>query len=510
MSRRMLIAASALAVLVLAAVLLVISGDDRTPVPDEARETVTEKPEFPRTLAELGKREPRSRQLDFERWETDEGARVLFMRAPQLPMVESRLIFNAGAARDGDHPGQAALVNHLLDQGADGLDVDEIASGFEDLGARLSTSSHRDMAVVDLAVLSDEQYRIPAFELLGRVLAHPEFPEDALERARNRFLQSLRMKRERPGPQVDRAFYETLFGEHPYGIPPDGTEESIAEISREQLVDFHRRYYAAANAVIALAGDLEREDAERVAARISATLPEGEPADALPDFDTLEERKVQHIDFDTFQTHIHIGNSLIPRGHPDYAALHVGNHILGGGGFTSMLMEEVRQRRGLVYGVRSSVTPMAAAGPFRITLQTANENADEALGLTLALVEDLVRDGPTDEQMEAALDYLTGSFPLSTESNRQLVGQLGSIGFYDLPLDHLERFQEEVRTMTAEKVRNAMRRHLHPDHLSIVSIGPEAPAIPERSELEEIREEHEETDPVEEVPAPERAHEPPQ
>ncbi len=463
--------------------------------------------EFPTTLKEVSGKEPRSRQLELERWETDEGARVLFMGSEQLPMVDLRLVFNAGAARDGDHPGLASLTSHLLDQGADGMDVDEIARGFEDLGARFDTSSHRDMGVVNLTVLSEAKYREPAVELFRRVVSQPDFPEEAVTRARNRYLQSLRMETQVPGPQVERAFYETLYGEHPYGSWPSGNEESIPRIGREQLREFHRRYYTGANAVIAIVGDLDEDEARELAARISASLPEGDAAEPVDEAPALAERSSRHIDFDSGQTHIHLGNTMVERGHPDYAALHVGNHILGGGGFTSLLMDEVRQRRGLVYGIRSGLTPMASEGPFRITLQTANHNADDALGLTLSLVEDFVREGPTQEQVDRAVDYLTGSFALSTASNSQIVGQLGSIGFYDLPLDHLDRFQQEVRAITPEQVHRAMREHLDPQSLAVVSIGPARPELPDSGELEEIREEHEEyEDEALPEPGPARDH----
>ena len=466
MRRSLPLALITLALLVLAWLLVW-----QQPTPDK------EQAAFPTTLEKVSAATPRQRQMDIRSWQTEAGSRVLFMPSPQLPMLDVRLVFNAGSARD-EIAGTASLTNTLLDQGADGLDVDTIAAGFEDLGARFSSDSHRDMAIANLTTLTESEFLDPAVALFARVLSQPSFPEDALNRMRHRYLQGLMMQQQVPGPQVGRAWNEVLFGDHPYGIPSSGDEGSLPRIERQHLLDFHRRYYTGANAVIAIVGDISEEQARDISEQLSAALPEGEPAPALDDAATLAERHTRHIDFETTQTHIHIGNQLIKRGHPDRVALHVGNHILGGGGFASTLMEEVRQQRGLVYGISSSISPMAAAGPFRVQLQTANDNADGALALTLSLIEDWVEQGPSEEQVQKAIDYLTGSFALSTASNRDIVGQLGAMAFYDLPLDYMEDFQRQVREMTPEKIHDALRRHLVPEHLAIVSIGPRAPRLP--------------------------------
>ncbi len=241
-------------------------------------------------------------------------------------------------------------------------------------------------------------------------------------------------------------------------------------------MSFWQRYYSAGNAVIALVGDINEQQAREIAGQISRSLPQGPAAPALPAAQTLSERQTTHITFDSEQTHIMLGNQLIQRGHPDYVPLYVGNHILGGGGFASILTEQVRQKRGYVYGISSGVSPMAAGGPFTVQLQTANRNADAALSLTLDLVTDFVNDGPTEQQLQAARDNITGSFPLSTASNGDIVSQLAAIGFYDLPLDYLGWFQQQVDQVTVKSIHEAFRKHLDPSDLSIVSIGPRAPA----------------------------------
>lgn len=430
---------------------------------------------FPQSLPEVEEAPLGRRQLDIQSWTTAAGSRVLFVQTEQIPMLYARLVFNAGSARDGDHAGLAMLTNAMLDQGADGLDVAALARGFEDLGARLGNSSHRDMALLTLATLSAPEFRDPALALLTRILARPDFPAGELARMKTQQLQALQRQKQVPGPQLSDVYNRALFGDHPYGIPSNGTEQSLPGIEPAQLAAFYRQYYTAGNAVIALVGDLSKTDAKRIAEQLSSALPTGERAPELPPAAALTEARQQHIEFPSTQTHILLGNQMIDRHHPDYPALYVGNKILGGGDFSAILMDEVRQKRGLVYGIYSSISPMAAAGPFTVSLQTANANAHDALVLTRQLIADFVANGPSEEQLKLAQDDLVGSYALSTASNSDIVAQLGVIGFYDLPLSYMDDFQQALQQVTAEQVREAFRQHLHPDTLLTVSIGPHDP-----------------------------------
>ena len=276
---------------------------------------------------------------------------------------------------------------------------------------------------------------------------------------------------------MTKAFNRAVFGDHPYAHPSIGSEQSLPQIQRQDLQAFFNRYYAAGNVVIAMVGDLDQDQAQALAARISASLPAGERAPTLPRAEkTLPQQ--QHIEFPSSQTILMLGEQSIWRGHPDWVPLYVGNQILGGGGFASILTEEVREKRGFVYGIGSGISPMAAAGPFSIQLQTANENADEALAVTLQLLRDFVANGPDEARMEEARESLIGNFALTAAENDEIVGHLGAIGFYDLPLDYLDQFEQQVRSVTVEQVRDAFQRNIDPHGLAVVSIGPKAPAMP--------------------------------
>ena len=302
-------------------------------------QTAAETPAKPRleSLENLGDQPLARRMLDIQHWQTAEGARVLFVEARQLPMFDLRLTFAAGSSQDDGTPGLALLTNAMLNEGIEGRDVTAIAEGFEGLGANFGNGSYRDMAVVSLRSLSAADKREPALALFSQVVGQPTFPADSLQRIQNQLLAGFEFQKQNPGKLASIELYRELYGEHPYAHPSEGTPESVPQIDVEQLKAFHARAYAAGNAVIALVGDLSREQAEAIAAQVSAALPEGP---ALPPTPTPQAPTagLHHIDFPSNQTHLMLGQLGIPRGHPDYAALYLGNQILGGGGFGTRLM----------------------------------------------------------------------------------------------------------------------------------------------------------------------------
>ena len=386
-------------------------------------------------------------------------------------MFDLQLTFAAGSSHDDGVPGLAMLTNAMLNEGVPGKDVGAIAAGFENLGANFGNGAFRDMAIASLRSLSAADKREPAMQLFNQVLGQPTFPEDALARIKNQLLAGFEYQKQNPGKLASLALFERLYGTHPYAHPSDGNAESIPSISREQLQAFHAQAYTANNAIIALVGDLSRSDAEALASQVSAALPKGP---ALPRIAQPEEPKpgLQHIEFPSNQTHLMIAQLGIDRRDPDYAALYLGNQVFGGGGFGTRLMTEVREKRGLTYGVYSGFSAMQARGPFMINLQTRAELSDGTLQLVKSMLADFINNGPTAEELNNAKRELAGSFPLSTASNAAIVGQLGSMGFYDLPLSYLEDFMRDVDVLSVEQVKAAMAKHLNPDALVIVTAGP--------------------------------------
>lgn len=408
---------------------------------------------------------------EIQSWQTENGGKVLFVETHALPMVDIKLVFAGGSARDGDIPGLALFTNALLNSGAGKWNANEIAEQIDGIGARLDTDSARDMALVTLRSLNDRDKLAQALKILRAVVSEPQFNRADIERDRQRLLAVLQHKQQQPESVADDAFNKLLYGSHPYAHPSEGTPESIKRITRDDLLAFHRQYYVAHNAVLAMVGDLSRRQAEAIAEQILGALPAGKVAPPLPDAEVVPRARQQRIAMPITQTHIIIGQPLVARGDEDFFPLYVGNHVLGGSGFGSRLMNEIREQRGLAYDTHSYFVPMAAAGPFRAAVQTRNDQAAEAQRLLKETVERFVMEGPTADELNKAIKNITGSFPLNIDSNSDLIDYLGMIGFYDYPLDHLQTFISRIRAVTAEQIRDVFKRRLQPENFATVIVG---------------------------------------
>jgi zinc protease len=414
---------------------------------------------------------PAVQAVDIERWETAQGMRVLYAPAPTLPMLDIRLTFDAGAARDGDRQGLARLTSSALAHGTADMNADAVAERFESVGAQFSTSSARDMGIVSLRTLTEPDWMAEAISALTAILAAPAFPEDDLARERRQMLQALQRERQEPGSVASRRFYQLMYAGHPYGNAPSGSEDTVPTLTRDEVQAFFRTYYTAGNAVLALTGAISREEAEALAERIGKALPEGGRAPALPPVPALEGPVTERVAFPSEQAHIFIGAPALRRDDADYYPLTVGNHVLGGGSFTSRLFREVRNERGLAYSVYSSVQPMAVEGPFLIGMQTGVDQVDEALAVLRGEVERLHRDGVDPEEIAASQANITGGFPLRLASNSDIVQNLGMMGFYDLPLDYLAGHNDRISAVTVEQVNQVVQRRIDPEALVTVVVG---------------------------------------
>lgn len=410
----------------------------------------------------------------IQHWQTSNGARVYFVAAPELPMLDISVIFDAGAARDGDLSGIALLTNAMLNEGADDLDTDQIASAFADVGAKYGASSERDMALVSLRSLTAEPVLTKALTTFTKVLTSPTFPEDSFERLKKQVLIGLRAEKQSPSALANRAFYKNLFVNHPYSTMPSGDEKSVTTITLNGIKNFYQHYYVAKNTVLVLVGDIELTKAKAIAEQVVSGLNEGEKAKTIKPVEALKQAKTQTIEHPSSQTHILMGQPGINRTDPDYFALYVGNHILGGSGLVSQLSNEIREKRGLSYSVYSYFRPMRQLGPYQFGLQTRNEQADEALEVMKTILVDFIKNGPTKAELTAAKQNITGGFALRVDSNSKIANYLAMIGFYDLPLDYLDTFKDKVNAITIEQIKDAYARRVHADKMLTVMVGGKA------------------------------------
>ena len=410
----------------------------------------------------------------IEHWQTSNGARVYFVAAPELAMVDIKVVFDAGSARDKNLSGTALLTNAMLNEGAAGLSTDQIAAEFENVGAQFSNDSERDMAVLSMRSLTADFALKPALKMFSDVLSKPDFPASSFERLQKQMLIGLQAEKQSPGAIASRAFYSNLYGEHPYAGMPAGDETSVAKLNIDALKAFYSQYYVAKNAVIVLVGALNTQQAKEISENLLAGLPAGTMAPRLAKVDLLSRAKTITIDHPSSQTHILMGQPGMSRHDADYFALYVGNHILGGSGLVSQLSNEVREKRGLSYSVYSYFRPMRELGPYQFGLQTRNDQAREALNVMKNTLQDFIKNGPSEEELTAAKQNITGGFALRVDSNSKIADYIAMIGFYDLPLDYLDTFKAKVNAITSTQIKNAFSRRIHADKMITVLVGGQA------------------------------------
>jgi len=410
----------------------------------------------------------------IQSWQTTNGAKVLFVPAPEIPMLDVRVVFDAGSARSTHKAGLSTLTNAMLSESAGDWTADQVAERLESVGASLSTGARRDMAWLGVRSLTEERALRIALETLTAILAQPQFTKNDMERLRKMMLVGLSRSEQSPSSVAGKAFLKQLFGGHPYASDPDGSKASIEAINRDDLVMFYDQYYVANNATIAITGAITREEAQKIAEQVIGQLPAGQAAPTLPKVAKLDKAHEVRIEFPSSQSHILLGQPGMKRGDPDYFVLYVGNHILGGSGLVSILSDEVREKRGLSYSVYSYFAPMRQYGQFQMGLQTKTTQVDEALQVLRDTLQHYIDQGPTEEQLKAAKENITGGFPLRIASNSKIVEYLSMIGFYGLPLDYLDRFTDRVEAVSVADIKEAFARRLDPQKLVTVVVGQQA------------------------------------
>ena len=409
----------------------------------------------------------------IQNWQAPSGARVYFVENHDLPMLDVAVDFAAGSSFDtAEKAGLAALTHGLLDLGTEGMNENDIARQLADIGAQMGGRFDADRSGMMLRTLSSAAERDQALNILARVLQRPLFPEAVLAREKTRTIASLKEAETKPESIAGKAFGKAVFGTHPYGLSSEVS--SVEKIQRDDLEAFYRARYFANAAVISIMGDVTRAEAEAIAQQLTMQLPQDGNAGSIPAVSMRIDASEQRIAHPATQSHILIGVPGMARKDPDYFPLYVGNYILGGGGFVSRLMNEVREKRGLAYNVYSYFVPTRQPGPFQIGLQTKKEQADEALQLVRATLREFIAKGPSAKELQAAKQNIIGGFPLRIDSNKKILEYLSVIGFYELPLTYLDDFTDKVDKVTVAQIHDAFRRRLNPDAMATVIVG--APA----------------------------------
>jgi zinc protease len=411
--------------------------------------------------------------LPIQSWTLPNGARVLFVENRALPMLDVSIDFPAGFSRDVPATsGLASMTLGMMRLGAGGMTESVIAARLADVGAQMGTRFDADRAGYSLRTLSSEAEKSQALSLFASVVQAPAFPDDVLAREKSRLSAGLKEASSKPESLAERAFYSAIYGGHPYGLRGSGEIETVARLRTEDLRGYYNEWYRADWAIVAIMGDVTRDEADRIARAITDKLPRAAgKAKPLPETPSVTAKTVRNIEHPASQSHILVGQIGMRRDDPDYFPLFVGNYVLGGGGFASRMVEEVRQKRGLAYSAYSYFSPLAEKGVFLIGLQTRKDQAEEALNVVRATVSRYVAEGPSERELSAAKQNLVGGFPLRIDSNKKIHDYLAVIGFYNLPLDYLDQFVQKIEAVTVADVQDAFRRRVDPERMVTVVVG---------------------------------------
>jgi len=407
------------------------------------------------------------------------GVQVWFEEDHTLPIISMTVAFPAGSGYDpADKAGLAAFATAMLDEGAGPYNSQAYQAALSDRGIRLSAQPDRDWMTVTLVTLKENAK--DAFHLLGIALSKPHFDGDAVARVRSQILASLQQEQEDPSSVAARGFYTRFFAGHPYGHAVDGDAASISAITRGDLVNFARDHWVRGGMHIAVSGDVDTATLKTLLSSAFRTLPQRAPA-PIPPLRRMGAPGTQVIPMPVPQPNIVFALPSIPRKDKDFIPLYVANYILGGGGFSSRLTSEVREKRGLTYDISTSVNTLTRGGYFVGQVATKAGSVPDTVKVIRQTISDFAANGATQKELDDAKTYLTGSFPLAFTSNTGITAQLNAFQDGGLPISYLKQRNGLINAVTLDDIHRAAKRVFSNPNLTIVIAGnPEGPKPPKQ------------------------------
>ena len=417
--------------------------------------------------------------LPIEKLDSFKGAQAYLVQTKALPMVDIEISIDAGDRYDPEaKSGLATVAGQLMNYGAKSdkglLTEAQIADEIADLGANLGVSVSGERAVMRIRTLSRKDLRDRAVQLASAILSAPTYDVKILAREKQRMTTALLESETKPESVLDRRFRKSVYGNYPLANSP--SVQSVANISASDLQQFHKQFYRGDRMIVSIVGDVSKAEADQIVQGLLQRVPQsGSPVAKLSELERspvepLKQRELV-IPFDSQQAHIAMGMTAVTRSNPDYFPLLVGNYVLGGGGFVSRLMSEVREKRGLAYSVFSYFAPGKNVGIFQAGLQTKNDQAALALEVMSSTIAQFIADGPSQSELDAAKANLMNGYPLRIDNNRKLLDNVSSIAWNDLPLDTMEVWTKQVEAVSLEQVKAAFQKYLAMDRMKIVVLG---------------------------------------
>jgi zinc protease len=401
---------------------------------------------------------------------------LLLVESHSIPIVTAQMTIKAGSRFDSpDKAGLAHLTASLLQSGTQTRQATEISDAIDFIGGKLTVEAHSDSSSAFLKVLRKDVET--GFDILSDIIRNPAFSQKELDRKKREVLGEILGEKENPGLVARKAFNEIIFSNHPFQYPVIGLEKTLSRIKRKDVIQFHQSYYRPNNSMIAIVGDLTESEARGLVRKYFENWEKGpiKPPAILPPT-PLHEKKMRIIDQAVTQSNIVLGHLGVPKNHPDYHALLVMNYILGGGGFSSRLMTEVRDNQGLAYHISSRFQSYLDVGTFLVVLQTKNSSANQAIQQVLSEIQRIQTEPVTDRELKESRAFLMGSFPLRLDTSSKLSNFLTSIELYGLGLDYLDRFPKIIASISKEDVLQVAQKYLQADRYLLVAVANKAEA----------------------------------
>lgn len=399
------------------------------------------------------------------------GMILLLSEKHDIPMVTVNMAIKAGSTVEPqDKPGLASLTASLLMQGTAKRAASRINREIDFIGGSLSVSGGDDFASASLRVLKKDVKT--GMDLLSDVLLNPAFDQKEIDRRVKEALAEIQRQKEEPETIASEAFAKAVFGKHPYGITSDEVAAFLPKVARQDLLDFYQRHYGPNNTVIAVVGDVKEKE---IIALLNGYFKDWksaeQPVQPLPAPPKVDRTTVLKLEKNITQANIVMGRIGISRQDPDYYAVSIMNYILGGGGFTSRLMDNIRDNRGLAYDVHSMFSAQKEPGAFSVRIQTKNESASEVISETLKEIGRIRSEPVSEKELADAKAYLTGSFALRMDTSAKIAGILTSIEIYNLGLDYPQKYPAIIQAVTREDVLRVAKKYLDPDRMVIVVVA---------------------------------------
>ena len=410
--------------------------------------------------------------ISSEREKLPGGGVLLVKRSRQLPMVRISVSIPAGARHETpEKAGLANLTAAMLVRGTKTRSASDIEKLNDSMGGGVGVEAGRGRAEASMRVLTRDLEE--GFSLLSDVLRNPTFPAEEIGKTKRRIVGGLRRQRERPGHLANKALRKSLFGKTPYGRMVEGTEASIKKLDREDLIGFHKKWYGMNGAIFVFVGDVSLKRArELVLARFQDWRAKGgKIPEAVPPETPQKKMQVVKIDRPLSQTTAILGNRSLKRTHPDFYAARVMNYILGGGGFSSRIMDNLREEKGLVYSVYSYFASGRHAGHWRLILQTKNKTANEAIKEAIAEVKRIQEEGVSDKELQDAKDFITGNFATRFGSSGRIADYLLALEILGFSPGYADEYLKKIRAVTKAQIQAAARKHIQLDESTLAVVG---------------------------------------